>query len=188
MMNDKEIIVAVFADTHGNQGELLDAISNNGHINRIIHVGDGVLDGEAVAKKFGIDFFAVAGNEDLGLGFPDKRILTINGWAFLLLHGHQTDINPYQPKALWEQHIHELCRTAVQAHARVLLFGHTHQPMLVQKEDVILCNPGDQHRGSNEAATFALLTVRADSLDCRIMKKEDAGKWVPVLSLRVDCK
>jgi hypothetical protein len=58
--------------------------------------------------------------------------------------------------------------------------------MLVRKEGIIVCNPGDQHRGSNEAPTFALLEVSVDSLDCRIMKKEDVKIWKPALNLRVN--
>ncbi|MFC1822118.1 metallophosphoesterase family protein [Thermodesulfobacteriota bacterium] len=183
MVNDKEITAAVFSDTHGNQAELRDAIFSNGPFDMIIHVGDGVLDGEAAAKEFGIKFCAVAGNEDLGLGFPEKKALEINRWSFLLLHGHQTEINPYQPKAVWEQHIQELCRVAARANAQVLLFGHTHQPMLMRKDGIILCNPGDQHRGSSDAPTFALLKVKSDSLDLRVMKKEGEKKWAPILKL-----
>ena len=185
-MNDKEIRAAVFADTHGNRMELRDAVTRNGPIDRIIHVGDGVLDGEVVAKEFGIEFSAIAGNDDLGLGFPERQVLKINGWSLLLLHGHQTEINPYQPKEIWERHIQDFYRIAAQAHAQVLLFGHTHKPLLIRKEGIIICNPGDQHRGSSEAPTFALLKVGVGYMDCRIMKKEDEKIWVPVLNLRVD--
>lgn len=169
--------VAIFSDTHGNKKAMREAMLNQGPFDMMIHLGDGVRDGDVVSKETDTPFLGITGNEDFGADFPEKRVLSINQWSFLLLHGHQTEINPFQLKRIWNEHIRHMCGLAGQADASVLIFGHTHQPLLEKKHGVILCNPGNQHLGSSQPPTFAIMKVNEDRLDIRIMKKDSRQGW-----------
>jgi putative phosphoesterase len=160
-----------------------DALVEQGPFEQVIHLGDGVLNGKDVSGEFNIPFIGVAGNEDIGSGFPQKQVVQIREWSFLLMHGHQTEINPYQLEELWEENIKEMCGMAKRAGSHVLLFGHTHKPLLIQKQGIILCNPGNHHLGSVEAPTFAFLKVSDTSLDIHIMEKKDTWRLLKPLSV-----
>lgn len=171
------IRLAVFSDTHGHRKAMRDAVLNQGPFDLLCHLGDGVADGRAVAEEFGLPLQAVTGNEDFWEDFPERQTLVVKPWSFLLLHGHQTEINPFQPKEVWEHHLHQLAQTAGRAGARVLLFGHTHRAMLTELDSVVLCNPGEQHPGSTQPPTFAVLIVSPQTLEIRIMIRDGSETW-----------
>jgi len=115
--------VAVFSDTHGNRKEIYKTISQMGYFDMIIHLGDGVADGNIVAEEFGIQFCGIKGNEDHGMDYPISRALNINRWVFFMLHGNQTEINPYQMKSEYDRHIKDMCDMAKRENADILLLG-----------------------------------------------------------------
>ncbi len=174
--------MAVFSDTHGNDREMRDAIMSQGPFDLMIHLGDGVLNGERVSKELNLPLVGVSGNEDMASGFPEKRVLNIRSWNFLLLHGYQTEINPYQPREIWDGHIRELCGMAEEEGVHILLFGHTHRPMLEKTQGIILCNPGDHHPGSTQSPTFVVIRLNPDTLEMKIMEKKDRGDWIMLQS------
>jgi len=177
MTDDSSIRLAVFSDTHGNRKTMRDAVLTQGPFDLICHLGDGVADGRAVAEEFGSPFQGVTGNEDFWEDFPERRTLVIKPWSFLLLHGHQTEINPFQPKPVWDMHLRHLGQMAGRAGAGVLLFGHTHRTMLAEQDSVILCNPGEQHPGSSQPPTFAVLLVDPQALEIQIMVRDGPEVW-----------
>lgn len=157
------------------------AIAELGPFDMMMHLGDGVLDGKAVAEAFHIPFYSIAGNEDLGHGLPETRVITISKWLFFLIHGFQTEAVHYKGEQAWERHINRLCQKAKQEKARVLLTGHTHEPFLEQAQGIILCNPGNQHMGSSSPPTFALIRVSEAELDISIMKRDGKKKWAALM-------
>jgi putative phosphoesterase len=168
--------IAVFADTHGNKNAIRETIINSA-FDGIIHLGDGVRDGYALSEEFGITFYGVAGNEDYGVHFPEKYLLMIYSWSLLLIHGHQWDINSYHPEEMWEEHFSDMARMARNENARVLLFGHTHEPLLEERGGILFCNPGNQYIGSNKPLTFAIMDVAGDALLMSIVARSDTSRF-----------
>jgi len=169
--------VAVFSDTHGNRKEIYKTISHMGHFDLIIHLGDGVADGNNVAEEMGIQFCGIKGNEDHGMDYPISRALNINRWFFFMLHGNQTEINPYQMKSEYDRHIMDMCDMAKRENADVLLFGHTHKFMLEKRDDTIICNPGDQYAGSAGPPTFAVMNISDKKLEISLMERTGDEEW-----------
>jgi uncharacterized protein len=169
--------VAVFSDTHGNRKEIYKTISHMGHFDLIIHLGDGVADGNNVAEEFGIQFCGIKGNEDHGMDYPISRALNINRWVFFMLHGNQTEINPYQMKSEYDRHIMDMCDMAKRENGDVLLFGHTHKSMLEKRDDTIICNPGDQYAGSASPPTFAVMNISDRILEISLMERTGDKEW-----------
>ena len=169
--------IAVFSDTHGNRKTIRESVQQNGPFDMLLHLGDGVCDGEAVAAEMGLMFRGVQGNEDYGCQTTHKteEIICAGQWRFLAVHGHQMDINPYQPEDMWQQHIKEMVRWAKQRKAQVFLFGHSHNFMLREERNIIICNPGDQYIGSQTLPTFAVINTDDCCLDIRILRKADGN-------------
>jgi putative phosphoesterase len=124
--------LGIIADTHGLlRPEVFEAFQG---VDRILHAGDVgpaelLLELEAIAPVT-----AVWGNTDgfdLRGRLPEVVETRIEGFDFLLLHGHQLGApNP------------EKLHRAYPA-AEVIIFGHTHKPLLTIVDQVVtVMNPG----------------------------------------------
>ena len=128
--------LGIIADTHGLlRPEVFDVF---GEVDHILHAGDiGSLDLlrelEAIAPVT-----AVYGNSDgwdLQNQLPEIVQQTIEGFDFLLIHGHQ--FGAPTPEALNQAY----------PDAEVIVFGHTHKPLLTTVDLVVtVMNPGGAGR------------------------------------------
>ena len=178
--------LVVIADTHGNTDGVRESLQAAGEVSTLVHLGDGVLDGSRVAEDLGMDFQGVRGNEDWGVNLPERLVVAWEGWKFVLIHGHQWDINPYQPKDVWEGHLGSLAKTARSCGAHGLFFGHTHRCHLEQGGDVLLANPGDQYIGSSRPLTFALVEANSSHLRVCIMERVERCRWSLKMEAHMD--
>jgi putative phosphoesterase len=168
---------AIFSDTHGNIDSMRDALAKAGPFIAMIHLGDGVLDAAAVAREHSLPLTAVAGNEDGVSDYPERADMAMGFCTAMLLHGHRLDLNPYQPSLLWEKQYAAMDALMAVSGARVLLFGHTHVPVLRRTEHGIICNPGNHFVGSQTPHTFAIAETAGDGLKIRLAMKSNGG-WI----------
>lgn len=130
--NDPVLELGIISDTHGLlRPELFQALEGVQHI---LHAGDvGSLDVltalEAVAPVT-----AVTGNTDgfdLRHRLPEVQELKIGGLKTVVIHGHQFGGSP-APALLREAY----------PDAGLVIFGHTHRPVMVNIEGTWFVNPG----------------------------------------------
>jgi len=177
--------IAAFSDTHGNKDDMRDAICRFGPLDLLVHLGDGVCDGRQAAEAAGIPFRGVWGNNDHGGAMlSDQAVIEVQGWQFLLTHGHETGMNPYNPEPVWQTYLREMAARAKDLGAHAFLFGHAHKPVLQQESGIVLCNPGDQYTGARTGPSFALIELEALTARFRIFRKNKAGDWDLLLELR----
>jgi hypothetical protein len=185
-----DIRVAVFSDTHGIKEVMRDTLSDFGPFDMMLHLGDGARDGIAVSKEFGIQLHGVCGNEDYGVNLKEQLLLEVNKWSCLLFHGYHMELNPFQSQEIWKNHFRNMHRAAVNSNASVLLFGHTHKPLLKRIDNVLLCNPGSpslQYVRST-APSFAILEASQKKLEISLLNQDPNGKWSISMSDRICCK
>jgi putative phosphoesterase len=124
--------LGIISDTHGRlRPEVFEVFAE---VDRILHAGDvgtkDLLDQlESIAPVL-----AVWGNTD---GFdirnrvPEAVVTRIEGFDFVLVHGHQLGVPT--PEKL----------NAAYPEAQVIIYGHTHRPVLVTVDQVVtVMNPG----------------------------------------------
>jgi len=144
--------LGIIADTHGLlRPEVFDAFQDVDHI---LHAGDiGSLDLltelEALAPVM-----AVWGNTDdfsLRSRLPEIAEFELDGFAFLLLHGHQ--FGSPTPEAV----------NAAYPDAEVIVYGHTHRPLLTIVDQVVtVMNPGGAgHRRFDLPASVGVMELEA---------------------------
>ena len=173
--------ILVVSDTHGNQRTMREAIFRQGSFDCLIHLGDGVQDGIAVAGELGIPFYGVCGNEDFNVAAPETLRLVLGSWTFFLMHGHQLDINAYQSGQVWESHLAAMADCARKKEAQVFLFGHTHRPLLKEVNGTVIVNPGDQYIGSTLPPSLAVMELTSDTLSIKILRQGREGDWVALV-------
>ena len=123
----------VVSDTHGYHGYLEKVLAVETDVEHLIHLGDSEGGEEEIRKIADCPITMVKGNMDGMSALPERKLLTLGEHRILMVHGHHH--NPGKSRDL-------LFQEGLRARANVVLFGHTHQPLLEKRKGVALMNPG----------------------------------------------
>ncbi len=145
--------ILVVSDTHGHNRDFLEAAIDIEKVDMLFHLGDYVKDAKKIAQILKLDYMTVRGNGDYGImDVNEDELLEINGKKIFLTHGHRYQLG-YNFDKLYTRG-HELS-------ADLILFGHTHVPIIHREKGIILMNPGSPSipRSIDRKRTFGLITI-----------------------------
>jgi putative phosphoesterase len=110
--------ILVFSDSHGKYKRMAEVFSRDRY-DVVLFLGDGMSDFERLQKEnmTSTRMIAVKGNCDFFDGTPEERILDLDGFRILMLHGHTKNVKHGT--------------TVLEYYARekgvdLVLYGHTH--------------------------------------------------------------
>jgi putative phosphoesterase len=128
----RTMLVGLISDTHGLlRAEVADAFAGVEHI---LHAGDvGSLDVLGGLARLA-PVTAVRGNVDTGLDLPDVAHLELAGVRVLVVHGDRLDSRAPERVA------------AAHPGVDLVVFGHSHRPLVRRVGDVLAVNPGSAGR------------------------------------------
>ena len=149
--------ILVFSDSHRSLSGMYAAIDLH-RPEQVIHLGDMMADAEEVAKHYPTTpFCLVPGNCDgWVVTVPVKKQITLGGKSILLSHGHRWGV-----KSGYERAIDD----ARAVGADVLLFGHTHRPLVDMRGKTLFLNPGSI--GDYAHPFYGVLTLSGGRADGR---------------------
>ena len=150
--------ILVISDTHGNYLAPLECIID-AKIEMIIHLGDNISDAKELEPLLEIPITKVPGNCDPSSLEPREIILDLGGRIFFITHGDH-----YRVKAGTDL----LVQRAQQKNADVVLYGHTHFPLVSKVEGILLVNPGTLMAGS-VMKSAAIITIKGGKLSTEII-------------------
>lgn len=151
--------ILVFSDSHGTTRHMQDAVDLV-RPDRVLHLGDVMRDARDLERNNpGLAMDYVCGNCDGWGAEPEEKLLDIHGHRVLMTHGHL-----YHVKSSVELAV----RSAQDKGADVLLFGHTHEPLVDRRGPLWIMNPGSI-RGLGRT-TYGVITLDGERLDCRIVQ------------------
>lgn len=123
--------IGLISDTHGRlRNEVFDRFEG---VDRILHAGDIGPLGLLVELQAIAPVTAVYGNtdgHDIRAEVPKVADLELAGYPVVVLHGDQ--LGSPTPDALRRAH----------PDARVIVYGHTHRPLVDESGSVLVVNPG----------------------------------------------
>ena len=146
------MLIGVISDTHGYIDPRLDDALRG--VEAIVHAGD--VGGEDVLAHLRAiaPLHAVYGNNDEklgGLGLPLHADFTLGGARFHL--------------------VHQLPHARPEPETDVVVFGHSHKPLVERRAAVLFVNPGAAGRaGFHRLQTIALMTVEGGGVDAQIVE------------------
>lgn len=122
----------------------------------ILHLGDCVRDAQRLEERYpDIPLLGVPGNCDYsGLDQPE-RLTELGGVRILMMHGHTRRVKSGPMAAIY---------AARECGADILLFGHTHQPVVDRSGDFWVMNPGCI--GPSVRRTYGVITLEDGKVDC----------------------
>lgn len=152
--------LGILSDTHGLlRPELFTALEGVEHI---LHAGDVGSPEILLALEALAPVTAVYGNTD-GFGLrhrvPEVQRLTLAGWRIVVTHGHQFGRTP-TPAVLAEAF----------PDADLVVFGHTHQPLVAEHRGIRFVNPGScGPRRFDLPVEIVLAELSESGLDLRVV-------------------
>lgn len=136
-------------------------------VDLILHAGDVVLPETLGELEKLAPVIAVAGNHDRKKNrfpkpLPNKEIITLEGFTIGLLHGdHMSGKFPYILERVYKSFV----RNPVD----IIVYGHTHNPMVVSDGRTLLINPGSLgYSRYFVQRSFAKLVLNQESIGVEI--------------------
>lgn len=125
--------VLIVSDTHRKHENYLEALEQTGPVDMVIHCGD-VEGGEyLIEEAAGCPVEIIQGNNDYFSELPREKEFQLGKYRVLLVHGHQYRVN---------FGFEELAQEARSRGIDIVMYGHTHRPLIVQEAGLTVVNPG----------------------------------------------
>lgn len=144
--------VLIVSDTHRQNKNLFDLIKIVGPIDLLIHLGDSEGSEDEIALQIKCPVVMVAGNNDFFSGLDKEIDLQIEKYRVLITHGH------FYYVSVGTENIK---KEAISRQFDIVMFGHTHRPLLEIEEHIIALNPGSLSypRQDGRMPTYAIMEL-----------------------------
>ena len=125
--------VLIISDTHKKNENYLAVIHKTAPLDMVIHCGDAEGSEYLIEEAVGCPVQIVLGNNDFFSELPREIDLELDGNKIWITHGHNYYVS------MGSQLIKQEARSRG---ADIVMFGHTHRPVLEIENDLITVNPG----------------------------------------------
>ena len=125
--------VLIVSDTHGRNGGYLDLLENSEKMDMVIHCGDVEGSEYLISESAGCKTVIVQGNNDYFSDLPREMIVKLGKYKALVTHGHAYYVN------MGHEH---LVREAKKRKVDMVIYGHTHRPVITEENGILVLNPG----------------------------------------------
>lgn len=155
--------IFVVSDTHGKIEDFLGKIETIEKPDLVIHLGDYVDDGLEIEKVTGVKTIIVKGNGDYSYSqYSEDEIINLNGKKVFITHGHNYNVTYSLDNLLYKSE---------ELDADLLLYGHTHVPLITNEKGRVIMNPGSATlpRSFDRTKTFGIIEI-SEKISGKIVK------------------
>lgn len=157
--------IAILSDTHAKKHsdklfKFIDILFKEADM--IIHAGDYVSSSIVSKLREHKNFVGVWGNNDKGYIrdlLKEKTIISVEGYKIGLYHGHGNSKNTLQ------RAYDEFSADKVD----IIIFGHSHQPLILTKSKVLMINPGSPSCKRKEPwYSYVILEIKGKKINVQL--------------------
>lgn len=144
--------ILVVSDSHGRNTNLETVIKKVGPLDLFIHLGDIEGSEQYIESIAGCEAIMVSGNNDYTSELEKEQLIAIGQYTIFVTHGHRYQVN------FGTEIIKNIARMKG---ADIVMYGHTHKPIIDTSDDVVLINPGSitQPRQDNHLPTYIIMEI-----------------------------
>ena len=148
--------ILIVSDTHGSNALYLQLIERLRPLDAVIHCGDTDGKDQTILMSPDCPVYLVQGNNDFFSDAPREQEFNIGRHKIMLTHGHHYYISMGNEI---------LKQEAMARGCDIVMYGHTHRPVVDMSGPVIAVNPGSltYPRQENRKPSYVIMTV--DSSD-----------------------
>lgn len=143
--------VLVVSDSHG-RNIYLEKVMEKVEPDMILHLGDLEGSEDFLVSKASCPVEMVCGNNDYFSDLEPEKMITIGRYQVLMTHGHRYRVH------FGTETIKKWARGMG---ADIVMFGHTHIPLLDTSSGIVVLNPGSisQPRQDGRIPTYAVMEL-----------------------------
>lgn len=147
--------VLIISDTHRKNDNYLNVLQKLGKLDLVIHLGDVEGSEYIIQEAAGCPVEFVAGNNDYFSDLPSEKTLQIGKYHVMITHGHRYYIGMGSEM---------LKKEAVAQGADIVMYGHTHRPVIDKSDEIIAINPGSLSypRQENRKPSYIVMELDDD--------------------------
>lgn len=144
--------VLIISDTHKKHKNLERILERTLPVDLLIHLGDACGFEEDIADMAGCPMEIVAGNNDYFSKLDREKELQIGKYKVLITHGHYYYVNAGTA---------DLRKAGLARGFDIVMFGHTHYPVIEYDGGIVLLNPGSVSypRQENKKPSYILMEI-----------------------------
>ena len=148
----KRMRILIVSDTHKKHINLEKVLRKEQPLDLMIHAGDAEGCEEYIAGIAGCPLEIVSGNSDFFSQLPREKELTVGGYHILVTHGHYYCVTAG---------LEDIKKEAYGRGMDVVIFGHTHRPLLDIGRHVTAVNPGSIScpRQEGKQPSYAMMEI-----------------------------
>lgn len=125
--------ILVVSDTHGHTKNLETVLKKVGEVDFFIHCGDLESDEDYIRALVDAPVCMVAGNNDWFSDLDREQEITVDDYRIWVTHGNQYGVSLGTERLLEE---------AEARNVDVVMYGHTHKPLIEYRNNITIVNPG----------------------------------------------
>lgn len=144
--------ILIVSDTHGRNNSYLDIVEKWKPLDLVVHCGDVEGSEYLVSEAAGCKTVIVQGNNDYFSDLPREIEMEIGRYRVMITHGHPYYVNMG----------HEfLAKEAAARRINIVMYGHTHRPVVEKKYGVLILNPGSltYPRQEGRKASYIIMDI-----------------------------
>ena len=125
--------ILIVSDTHGRNQQFLDLVEKWKPLDMVVHCGDVEGSEYLVSEAARCKTVIVQGNNDYFSDLPREAEIKLENYRMLVTHGHSYYVNMGNER---------LVREAKKRNIQIVVYGHTHRPVIEKEQGVLVLNPG----------------------------------------------
>lgn len=144
--------ILIVSDTHRKHENLKEVLERVQPVDLLIHLGDAEGEEDYIGELAGCPLEIVSGNNDFFSNLPREKELQLGKYHVLITHGHYYYVNAG---------IADIEKEAAARNFDIVMFGHTHRPIIDYNNKIIALNPGSLSypRQEGRRPSFILMDI-----------------------------
>lgn len=145
--------VLIVSDTHRRNENYLKALDKVSPVDMVIHCGDIEGSEYLISESAGCPVQMISGNNDFFSELPREKEFYIGRYKVWLTHGHSYYVS---------MNNEILKQEAKDRGADIVMYGHTHKPVVEIQNDIIAVNPGSLTHPRQEGRRPSYILMELD--------------------------
>ena len=144
--------ILIVSDTHRKNENYLKVLQLVGKLDMVIHLGDVEGSEYTIREAAGCPVEMIAGNNDFFSDLPSEKTLQIGRYRVMITHGHRYYIGMGN----------EMLKEEATAHGvDIVMYGHTHKPVIDISDNIVAINPGSLSypRQENRKPSYIIMEI-----------------------------
>ena len=144
--------ILIVSDTHRHEENLEIVLQREKNLDMLIHLGDSEGSEDYIRTIAECPCYIVKGNNDYFSDLNRDIKMTIGKYRVLLTHGHHYYVSLGTETIISEGRAQDM---------DIVMFGHTHRPLVDIREDITVLNPGSLSypRQEGRIPTYIMMTI-----------------------------